>query len=84
MPELAGDGGSVQVRSERGLAEDAPDQGDGRVELGGVGRDQARRPQVVAGIFSTKSALQAGASNGFAKYSVMRATFPSRISPIPT
>ena len=35
-------------------------------------------------IRSTKSARQAGASNGFAKYSVIFATLSPRISPIPT
>ena len=41
--------------------------------------------QTLAGsIRSTKSARQAGGSNGFAKYSVIRATLPSRISPMPT
>ena len=43
-------------------------------------RDQA----LDASIFSTKSARQAGASNGFAKYSVIFATLPSRTSPMPT
>ena len=52
--------------------------------VGGGRHRYERRPQVDAGIFSTKSARQAGASKGFAKYSVIRATRPSRISPIPT
>jgi hypothetical protein len=84
LAELARDRGSVQVPGKRVLAEDTLNQADDRLELRGVARSQVRGAQVVAGIFSTKSARQAGASNGFAKYSVMRAILPSRISPMPT
>lgn len=50
-----------------------------------VVRDGMRRRYACVGaIRSTKSARQAGASNGLAKYSVIRAILPSRASPIPT
>ena len=44
-----------------------------------------RRPDAdVGSMRSTKSARHAGASKGFAKYSVTFAIFPSRSSPMPT
>ena len=45
----------------------------------------ASSDQTAAGsVVSTNAARHAGASNGFAKYSVIRATLPSRTSPTPT
>ena len=78
-------------RAERYEATNGAEAGDPRgrpiIVVDPIGLEAIGRlgSQAFAGsIRSTKSARQAGASNGLAKYSVIRDTLPSRISPIPT
>lgn len=82
--QLPGDRRPAEVDPERVAPEDVAGEVDDGVELRRVGRVQRCCAQAVAGICSTKSARQAGASKGFAKYSVIRAILPSTISPMPT
>ena len=62
---------------------DQPDHRPSAFRPGGS-RDGRLTYVLTGSMRSTKSARQAGASNGLAKYSVIRATLPSRSSPTPT
>ena len=55
-----------------------------RPDSGSNARRHLERQAFTGSMRSTKSARQAGASNGLAKYDVTRAILPSRISPMPT
>jgi len=71
-----------QLAAQRNVSHNPGPRGRGRST---ESNSRAQVAQAFAGSMrSTKSARHAGASNGLAKYSVIFAILPSRISPIPT